>query len=124
MPPCRLLGWPGTSRVAFLRHQRERPDRPAGRHLVLRIAVRETAAETGSDRHVLLAIVGVGDRRRVDRRAGLELPDGLAGVLVEREEVAGQLAGEYEAAAGCEHSRRTGEVGQRDLPLLLTGQRI
>src|SRR5262245_52586124 len=68
--------------------------------------------------------MGKGDRRRVDARAGLELPKRLAGVLVERDELTRGLAREQEPAAGGEHSRRTRNVGQRYFPLALSGERI
>ena len=50
---------------------------------------------------------------------GLELPQGSAGLLVERHELARQLAGEDEAAAGGQHPGGTRQVGERHRPLLL-----
>ena len=49
--------------------------------------------------------MSVGDRRRIDARSGLELPKGLAGLLVERKELARQSAGEDQSAARREHAR-------------------
>ena len=66
----------------------------------------------------------VGDGRRIDARSGLELPQRLAGPLVEGDHLAGQLAREHQPAAGHQHPCGAGHVGQRDLPLLLSGQRI
>src|SRR5262249_32164636 len=87
-------------------------------------ALGPVAAKAGGDRHVLLALVGVGDRRRIDARAGLELPERLAGVLVERHELAGELAGEHDPAAGRQHAGRAAHTLQWGFPFALTGERI
>src|SRR5258706_8648105 len=87
----------------LLRHQRERPHHAAGGHTVGDKAPRDTAAAARQHGYVLLAFVRVSDWRRIDRRAGLELPQLLAVVLVERDDFAGELAGEQQAAVGCEH---------------------
>src|SRR5439155_3141189 len=87
-------------------HQGKRPHRAAGGYAVGHDAVGDAAASPGQNRHVLPALVRVGDGRRVDRRAGLELPQRLAAVLIERDDLAGQQAREQEAAVGREHARR------------------
>src|SRR4051812_38526228 len=68
-----------------LGHQGEGPDRAATRHLVRRESPRQPAAEPREHRDVLAAAMRVGDRRGVDARPGLELPEGLAGGRVERD---------------------------------------
>src|SRR5262249_37553756 len=52
-------------------------------------------------------LVGVCDRRRIDGRAGLELPQRLTGVLIERDELAVEQAREQKAAVGRQHPGRT-----------------
>src|SRR6266545_1927018 len=110
-----------------VRQDREGPDRAALRHLVLELVARDVPIETADARQhrdVLLAVVAVGDGLRVDAGAGLELPDLLAVLDVERDEFAGLLAGEQEAAAGDEVRRPDRMVGQRHAPLLFAGERI
>src|ERR1700681_4695022 len=68
-------------------HQRERPDRAASRHFARRIASGKTAAESRRNGYILATFVGVSDCRRIDARAGLELPKRFARVLVERDEL-------------------------------------
>src|SRR6267143_553192 len=68
----------------LIRHQRKGPHRAAGGHAVGHQPAGDAAAPPGEHGHVLPALVRVGDRRRVDRRAGLELPQRPAVVLVER----------------------------------------
>src|SRR5262249_29207072 len=53
-----------------------------------------------------------------------ELPQRLAGGLVEREELAAQLAGEDEATAGRHHPCGARKIGERNLPLLLAADRV
>src|SRR5215831_10506403 len=48
----------------------------------------DDAADARQDGDILAALVRVGDRRRVDAGSGLELPQGLSGVLVEGNELA------------------------------------
>src|SRR5437660_658645 len=91
----------------------------AFRHFKRRIASGKTAAESRRNGHVLATFVCVCDCRRIDARAGLELPKRFARVLVERNELTRQFAGEYKSAAGDRHASRTGQIGQRDLPFLL-----
>ena len=105
-------------------HQREGPDRAARRHFTRRIASGKNAAESRHNGHILAAFVRVGDGRRIDARAGLELPQRFARVLVERKELARQFAREHQPAAGRQHAGRTGQIGQGDLPFLLARQRI
>src|SRR5437899_1464583 len=71
----------------------------------LALLVPVEAAEAGEHGDVLPAVVGVGDRLGVDARAGLELPHLLTGRRIERDELAGLLAGEQEPAAGRQHRR-------------------
>ena len=60
---------------------REHPQHPALRR---RIVEARIAAEAGQNRDILLAVELVGDRRGVDARAGLELPQLLAGLGIDR----------------------------------------
>src|SRR6267142_5937456 len=105
-------------------HQRERPDRTAGRHFTGCIASGESAAEPRRNGHVLAAFVRVRDRRRVDARAGLELPKRFTCILVQRNELTRQSTGEQKAAAGRQHAGGARQIGQRDLPFLLAGHRV
>ena len=84
----------------------------------------ETAPESRRRGHRLPTVVGVRDRRRLDARACLELPQRLAGRLVEPDELTGQFAAEPQPATGRQPARRAREIGQLDLPFLLAGQRI
>src|SRR5579872_3853295 len=86
-------------RGTSLRHQRKGPHRAAGWHVLERLArlVCVHAAEARQNRDVLLTLVGVGDRLRVDAGAGLELPQRLAVLGVDGDELAGLLAGEQQA---------------------------
>src|SRR5687767_13417269 len=87
-------------------HQPEGPDRAARLDLAGGLATRRrSAAESRKHAHVLLAFVRVGDRLRRHARARLELPELLAGVFVESDELAGQLAAEHDAAPGDERAR-------------------
>src|SRR5215813_62319 len=110
--------------IGSLRHQSKRPQRATGRHIGLHEARGDGAAQSRCDRHVLPAIVGVGDGGGIDARTDLELPQRLAGVGIEGQEFAGQLAGEYQPAVGCQHSGCTRIVSQRSLPFLLASYRI
>src|SRR5262245_16357994 len=88
-----------------VRQQREGPHRAALRDLVLELLARRVppqSADPRKDRHVLPAVVGVGDRLRVDAGPGLELPQLFAVLEVERKKLAGLLAGEQQPAAGGE----------------------
>src|SRR6266853_6236279 len=96
------------------RYQRKRPNRAAGGDDIPRRASWVTAAASGQDRYILDAFVGVSDRRPVDGGASLKLPQLLPGILVERDELAGQLAGEQQAAAGRQRACRNGKVMQRN----------
>src|SRR5262249_61516395 len=62
-------------------------------------------AQAGQNADVLPALVGVGDGLGVDPRAGLELPQRLARVDVEREHFAGLRPGEQESPRGREYGR-------------------
>src|SRR5262245_64180360 len=97
----------------LLRQEREGPDRSALRHLVLELLARDVPvepADAGQHGDVLPALVRVSDRHGVDARSGLELPHDLAAVGIDCDEFAGFLAGEQQAAAGCEHSRTNLEI--------------
>src|SRR5499427_10790077 len=81
----------------LLRQEREGPDRSALRHLVLELLARDVPvepADPGQHRHVLPALVRVSDRHGVDARSSLELPDDLAGIGIDPNELAGFLTGE------------------------------
>src|ERR1700733_12082881 len=66
----------------------------------------------------------VSDRRRVDPRTSLELPERLAGVLIERNEFARELTGEHQPSGRDQHTRGTGYIGQWNFPFTLTGERV
>src|SRR5439155_778582 len=121
---CEAGSGGGDARHALFRHQREGPHRAAGRHLFPRSARGHAPAYSREHAHVLPALVGVGDRRGDDRRAGLELPEPLAVVLVERDYLAGQQTREQQPAVGREHARRTRQIRQRRLPYHISGQRL
>src|SRR5215475_10621150 len=114
-------------RLPSLRQDGEGPDRAALRNLVLELVARDVPIETADARQhrdVLLAVMGIGDGLRVDAGAGLELPELLAVLDIERDEFTGLLAGEQEPTAGDEVRRPDRMVGQRHAPLLLAGERI
>src|SRR5690606_907428 len=81
------------------------------------------AAVTGGNADVLLTILFPGDRRGNDPGAGLELPQLLAGLGIERLEVAIACAGEHQVARG-----RQDACPQRQrflvLPFHLAGGRV
>src|SRR2546430_2491917 len=64
------------------------------------------------------------DRRRIDGRPGLELPQRLPGVLIERDELAVEQSREQKAAVGRQHSGRARRLNERDLPFFLAAQRV
>src|SRR5439155_19105415 len=113
-------------RPGILLEQLERPHGAAGRN-VGQIGVARAhhvgAGRPVGDGEVLLAVPLPGDRLPDDAGRGLEFEQRLAGVGIERDELAGELAGEDEAARGHE---RAGEVralvGHR--PLGLAGERV
>src|SRR5882724_8037322 len=73
--------------------QREGPDRVAVGAALQLVAAR-------GDHDELLAVHLVDDRRRIRAEAGLEAPQLLTGLRVDRQEVAVGLAAEHEAAGG------------------------
>src|SRR6266540_4646013 len=76
------------------------------------------AGRTAGDGEVLLAVVLPGDRLADDAGRGLEFPQGLAGVGIECDELAGEPAGEDEAARGHQGAGEVrGLVGDRQLRL-------
>ena len=66
-------------------------------------AVRRGRRASDRDREVLLAAVQVQRRAGRDRRAGLEPPEHLSGLDLERAQDAVTAAGEREPACGCRH---------------------
>src|ERR1700675_3057456 len=87
--------------VASWLHELEGPQSPARRHMD-EVGVRRfqniDAARAAGDRDVLLAVMFPGDRLSDNPGRGLKLPEDLAGVAVHGDELAGELAGEHEAA--------------------------
>jgi hypothetical protein len=77
----------------LFRHERERPHRAPGGYFVRGKALGDVAAQPRCNAHVLLALVGVSDRGRIDARSGLELPQRLPGLRVERDELARHCVG-------------------------------
>src|SRR5579883_104914 len=112
--------------TGLLRLDREHPQRSAGRHVGQPLVAGEQrvdAAIAGVDGNVLHAILLPGHRLTLDARAGLELPQLLAGVGVEGFELAGQLAGEDDATGGRQHAREARNVA-RHFPFGLAGHGI
>src|SRR4029453_19674741 len=97
---------PGTKSLLSI-DQGEGPHRSALGDVPELLAIHDLpkAAETGKHRNVLLAVARPRDRLRVDARAGLELPERLAGLGVDGDELAGHLAGEKGAASRGEAAR-------------------
>src|SRR5574343_1040936 len=84
---------------------------------------RDRAAPAGHDAHVLLAVLFPGHRGRHDARAGLELPQHLAGLGVGGLQVAFRCAPEHHVAGGGQHATpQRGVV--LDLPGDLAGLRV
>src|SRR3954454_11661389 len=105
---------------------RENPQRAAGRHVGQTLVAGEQrvdAAIAAGDRDILHAVLLPRHRLALDAGAGLELPQLLAGVGIEGFELAGELAGEDDAACRRQHARETRNVA-RLLPLGLAGQGI
>src|SRR5690242_20529772 len=108
-----------------LRQQLEGPERAALRHVdEVWVGLADIdAAGAACDRHVLHTVAlprhGLAD----DPGRCLELPDDLAVVRVDRDELAGQRTGEHEAARGDERARpvRALEAG---LPFGFAGHRV
>ena len=70
-------------------HQRERRHRTTHRNEVIAFQPPVNgAADPGKHGDELTSLVGVCDRRRIDGRPGLELPQRLTGFLIERDELA------------------------------------
>src|SRR5262245_8833336 len=76
----------------------------------------ELGVAAATHRDMLLPVDGVRDRHRVRARAAVEAPEPLAGLRVERVEVAVALAEEIEAAGGDEPA-----ADQRLLGVVLPG---
>src|SRR5438067_4593632 len=75
-----LAHWRDRSNRQFARdqtsfgHQRKGPDRAAGRYFARRVACRKNAAESRRYGHILNTFMCIGDGRRINAGAGLELP--------------------------------------------------
>src|SRR5258708_10341606 len=105
---------------------REDPERAAGRHILQALVAGEQridAADAAGHGDVLPAVLLPGDRLSLDARAGLELPQLLAGVGVESLELTGELTAEDHAARRRQHAREARQSARR-LPLVLSRQRI
>src|SRR4029450_3037954 len=72
---------------------------------------------------VLLAVHRVADGPARVRTAEIDVPQQLAGLRVERDEVAFHAAAEDEITGGREHAR-LGVVDHLEIPLLLAGLRV
>ena len=70
------------------------------------------------------ALVGIGYGRRIDAGAGFELPQRLAGGLIESDELAIHSAGEQQPAISCEHACGNHSFRHWHFPLRLAGQWI
>src|SRR4051794_8584023 len=81
------------------------------------------AAGAARHRDVLLAVALPGHRLADDAGRRLELPQHLAAVGVDREELAGQRPGEDEAAGGGERAVPVRAL-EAELPFALAGERI
>src|SRR5215471_15475156 len=75
------------------------------------------------DGDVLLAVELPGDRLSDDAGGGLEFPQNLAAIGIDRHEFAGETAGEHQAAGGDERAREIGAF-ERHRPLRLAGEGI
>src|SRR6266704_5603863 len=93
------------TRAVSIGQKGKRPYGPARLDLPRSLPLcRSPAAEARQHGDVLAAIVGVSDRLGIDSGAGLELPHDPARILVDRDEFAGQLAGEHQSASSGQHS--------------------
>src|SRR6516225_7315766 len=101
---------PSRSAVSF-GHQRERRYRTARRNEVIAFHPPvDGAADTGKHGDKLTSLVRVCDRRRIDGRPGLELPQRLTGVLIECDELAVEKTGEQKVAIGRKHPGWAGRL--------------
>src|SRR5258707_5702331 len=101
---------------------REDQDRAAVRHVLETLVAGEQridAADAAGHGDVLPAVLLPGDRLSLDARAGLELPQLLAGVGVESLELTGELTAEDHAARRRQHAREARQSVRR-LPIGLS----
>src|SRR5262245_50374695 len=83
--------------------QLERPERPAGRDtrdVGIGCDQRVDAAGAAPDRDELLAVLLPRDGLTGDAGRSLELPENFSGLRIDRDEFAGELAGEDQPARG------------------------
>src|SRR5439155_19868807 len=80
----------------------------------------------GGDGYEMLAIDGIHRWRREHARSGVELPELLAGLRIERKEVAGDVAAgaREDDAARCHDRTGLAEAFEDLAPLQLAGRRI
>src|SRR5258706_8048412 len=106
--------------------QREHPERTTGRHGSKTFVAGEErihATDAARDGDVLHAVLLPRYRLPFDSGSGLELPELLADLRVERLELSGQPSGKHHSAGGREHAREARNVA-RHFPLRLAGHRI
>src|SRR5499433_2391839 len=121
-----LVGGSRALRPGILLEDLEGPDAPASRNVgEIGIAgahhIRPGGA--GGDGHVLLAVELPGDRLSDDAGGGLEFPQNLAAIGIDRHELAGETAGEHQAAGGHQRAREI-RAFERHRPLRLAGEGI
>src|SRR3954447_25608194 len=112
--------------VPWLLLDRKNPKRAAGRDFGQPFVAgkqRVDAAIAARHGDILHAVLLPGHRLSLDARAGLELPELLAGVGIEGLELAGQGAREYDAARGRQHAGEARDVAWC-FPLRLAGHGI
>src|SRR5690242_299340 len=107
-PSAETVRFTEISSPSSLGHQREGPYRAASRDFLPDDARDDTAAQAGDNSYVLHAFVRVRNRRGIDARARLELPECLPGILIERDELARWPPCEEETTAGRKHARGAG----------------
>src|SRR5262249_38932788 len=121
-----LVGGSRALRPRILLEHFEGPDAAARRNVgEIGIAGAHYVRAGGAtgDGDVLLAVEFPGDRLSDDAGGGLEFPQSLAAVSIDRHELAGEAAGEHQAAGGHERAREV-RAFERHRPFRLAGQWI
>src|SRR5215831_7019371 len=121
-----LVGGSRALRPGILLEYLEGPDAPASRNVSeIGIAgahhIRPGGAGGGG--HVLLAVELLGNRLSNDAGGGLELPQNLAAIGIDRHEFAGETAGKHQAAGGHQRAREI-RAFERHRPLRLAGEGV
>src|ERR1700749_1204769 len=125
LPAEKTFMCPCDRSLTSVRHQRKGPHRPTrGDSICSFHGPIDNAAYARKYRHVLPALVGVGDGRRIDAGTGLEFPQRFSRRLVQGDELAVEASSEQQTAIGREHAGGNHSSGHWHFPFRLAGHRI